>query len=126
MSNCTLLCFIAQALFTKFVIDFFEQVEVLADVDLLYPPMHTLMKGSHNTRYSIPYSSWILCGFFNIPQRTYEQGGYLWDRAYSLKSLRSEKTWTSNRLQMKLQRQHFLLSYFKILSFDPAEVGQAQ
>ena len=28
----------------------------------------------------------------------------------------------SNHLQMKLQRQHFLLSYFKILSVDPAGV----
>ena len=35
------------------------------------------------------------------------------DRAYGLKSL-SEKTWTSNHLQMSLQRQHILLSYLKI------------
>ena len=28
----------------------------------------------------------------------------------------------SNHLQIKLQRQHFLLSYFKILSVDPAGV----
>ena len=28
----------------------------------------------------------------------------------------------SNHLQMKLQRQHFLLSYFKILNVDPTWV----
>ena len=33
-----------------------------------------------------------------------------------------EKTWNSNHLQMKFQRQHFLLSYFKILSVVPAGV----
>jgi len=37
------------------------------------------------------------------------------DRAYSLSSL-SEKTRISNHLQMSLQRQHILLSYFKTLS----------
>ena len=32
----------------------------------------------------------------------------------------SEKSWKSNNLQMWLQRQHFLLSYFQILSgFEP-------
>ena len=36
-------------------------------------------------------------------------------RAYSLSSL-SEKTRKSNRLQMYLQTEHFLLSYFKTLS----------
>ena len=39
----------------------------------------------------------------------------LWDGAYGLSSL-SEKTRRSNRLQMLLQRQHFLLSYVKALS----------
>ena len=39
----------------------------------------------------------------------------LWDGAYGLSSL-SEKTRKSNRLQMSLQRQHFLLSYLKTLS----------
>ena len=43
----------------------------------------------------------------------------LWDRAYSLSSL-SEKTRKSNRLQMSLQRQHFLL---RTLSVGPAGVG---
>ena len=36
----------------------------------------------------------------------------LWDGTYGLSSL-SEKTRKSNRLQMSLQRQHFLLSYLK-------------
>ena len=40
------------------------------------------------------------------------------DGAYSLLSL-SEKTRTSNHLQMSLQRQHILLSYFKTLSVGP-------
>ena len=34
----------------------------------------------------------------------------------------SKKTRMSNRLQMSLQRQHFLLSYFKTLSVGPAGV----
>ena len=40
------------------------------------------------------------------------------DRAYGLSSL-SEKTRISNHLQMSLQRQHILLSYFKTLSVGP-------
>ena len=36
----------------------------------------------------------------------------LWDGTYGFSSL-SEKTRKSNHLQMSLQRQHFLLSYFK-------------
>ena len=45
----------------------------------------------------------------------------LWDGAYGLSSL-SEKTRLSNRLQMLLQRQHFLLIYLKTLSVGPAGV----
>ena len=40
------------------------------------------------------------------------------DGAYGLSSL-SEKTRISNHLQMPLQRQHILLSYFKTLSVGP-------
>jgi len=40
------------------------------------------------------------------------------DRAYGLSSL-SEKSRISNHLQMSLQRQHILLSYFKTLSVGP-------
>ena len=49
----------------------------------------------------------------------YEQG--LWDGTSGLLSL-SEKTWKSNHLQMSLQRQNFLLSYFKTLSVGPAGI----
>ena len=45
----------------------------------------------------------------------------LWDGTYSFSSL-SEKTRKSNRLQVSLQRQHFLLSYLKTLSVGPAGV----
>ena len=45
----------------------------------------------------------------------------LCDGTYGLSSL-SEKTRKSNRLQMLLQRQHFLLSYFKTLSVGPAGI----
>ena len=41
------------------------------------------------------------------------------DEAYSLLSL-SEKTRTFNHLQMSIQKQHILLSYFKTLSVGPA------
>ena len=40
------------------------------------------------------------------------------DGAYGLLSL-SEKTRISDHLQMSLQRQHILLSYFKTLSVGP-------
>ena len=40
------------------------------------------------------------------------------DGTYGLSSL-SEKTRMSNHLQMSLQRQHILLSYFKTLSVGP-------
>ena len=45
----------------------------------------------------------------------------MWDGTYGLSSS-SEKTRKSNRLQMSLQRQHFLLSYLKTLSVGPAGV----
>ena len=45
----------------------------------------------------------------------------LWDGPYGLSSL-SEKTRESSRLQILLQRQHFLLSYLKTLSVGPAGV----
>ena len=43
------------------------------------------------------------------------------DRAYGLLSL-SKKTTIYNHLQMSLQRQHILLSYFKTLSVGPVWV----
>ena len=50
------------------------------------------------------------CGFFYVPQEP--------DKCKSL----SEKIRKSNRLQMSLQRQRFLLSYLKTLSVGPAGV----
>ena len=74
----------------------------------------------HNTGHYVPYSLRKVCGFFNVPQIYYMCKGLL-DGAYGLSSL-SEKTRKSNRLQMSLQRQHFLLSYLKTLSVGPAGV----
>ena len=71
--------------------------------------------------YYVPYSLRRVCGFFNVPQIFYYMCKGLWDGAYGLSSL-SEKTRKSNRLQMLLQRQHFLLSYLKTLSVGPAGV----
>ena len=72
----------------------------------------TLTQDSHNTRKFIPFSSRLVCWFFNVPQGTYDHKRYLWDGAYGLWSL-SEKNWKSNHLRVSLQRQHFFLSYFK-------------
>jgi len=47
-----------------------------------------------------------------------DAGGGAGDGAYDLSSL-SEKTRISNHLQMSLQRQHILLSYFKTLNVGP-------
>ena len=45
----------------------------------------------------------------------------LWNGTYGFSSL-SEKIRKSNRSQMSLQRQHFLVSYLKTLSVGPAGV----
>ena len=71
----------------------------------------------HYTGNSVPYSFRQVHGFFNVPcwlHNTEDAG----DGAYDLSSL-SEKTRTSYHLQMSLQRQHVLLSYFKTLSVGP-------
>ena len=68
----------------------------------------------HYTGHYMPYSLRRVCGFFNVPQIFYYMCKGLKDGAYGLSSL-SEKTRKSNRLQMLLQRQHFLLSYLKTL-----------
>lgn len=82
-------------------------------------PTHTFTKESHNTGNFVPYSSRIL--FLNVPHWTYEYGRYLRDGAYGLYCL-SEKTWKSIHLQLLLQSQLFLLSYFKTLSVVPSRV----
>ena len=76
---------------------------------------------NHYTEHYVPYSLRRVCGFFNAPQIFYYMCKGLWDGAYGLSSL-SEKTRKSNRLQMLLQRQHFLLIYLKTLSVGPAGV----
>ena len=74
----------------------------------------------HYIGHYLPYSLQRVYGFFNVPHIYYMCKG-LWDGAYGVSSL-SEKTRKSNRLQKLLQRQHFLLSYLKILSIGPAGV----
>ena len=70
----------------------------------LTPHLHT--KDSHSTGIT-----------FNVTElSTFKE---LWDGTSS--SL-SEKTRKSNHLQMKLQRQHFLLRYLKTLSVGPVGV----
>ena len=78
----------------------------------------------HYTGHYVPYSLQRVCGFFNVPQIYYMCKG-LWDGAYGLSSL-YEKTRKSNRLQMLLQRQHFLLCYLKNLSVGPAGVASSR
>ena len=66
------------------------------------------------------YTGHYVCGFFNVPQIYYMCKG-LREGAYGLLFL-SEKTRKSNRLQMLLQRQRFLLSYLKTPSVGPAGI----
>ena len=70
----------------------------------------------YHTGDYVPYSLRTVCGFFNVPQNLYMKG--FWDGAYGLSSL-SEKTRKSNRVQMSLQRKHFLLSYLKNVIRNP-------
>ena len=74
----------------------------------------------HYTGHDVPYSLRRVRGFFNVTQIYYMWQG-LCDGAYGLSSL-SEKIRKSNRFQVLLQRQHFLLSYLKILSVGKARV----
>ena len=70
-----------------------------------------------NTGPSFPTLCEKCVGSFTSPANQYREDAG--DGAYGLSSL-SEKTRTSNHLQMSLQRQHILLSYFKTLSVCPA------
>jgi len=50
------------------------QMRIATDIPIsLFNPSHTT-KDSHNTRNFIPYSSQIVCGFFNIPHWAYKHG----------------------------------------------------
>ena len=73
------------------------------------PHLHT--KDSHSTGITLLFSNsaWVLLRPTELS--TFKE---LWDGTSGLSSL-SEKTRKSNHLQMKLQRQHFLLSYLKTL-----------
>ena len=70
-----------------------------------------------NSGNSVPYSLRRVRGFFNVPCWLYNTEDAV-DGAYDLSSL-SEKTRTSYHLQMSLQKQHVLLSFFKTLSVSP-------
>ena len=70
---------------------------------------HQTEKQGQTTTPRTPYEK--CAGFFNVPCQFREDVG---DEAYGLSSL-SEKTTTSNHLQMELQRQHIILTYFKKL-----------
>ena len=70
--------------------------------------------------YYFSNSAWVL--FRPTELSTFKE---LWDGTSNLSSL-SEKTRQSNHLQMKLQRQHFLLSYLKTLSVDPVGVSNSR
>ena len=63
-----------------------------ASVDICWPTYRlrgaqTTHDPSFNTGNCMPYSSWIMIGFFNIPHWTYERGRYFGDGAYSLQSV---------------------------------------
>ena len=65
------------------------------------------------TGNSVSYSLRQVRGFFNVPTLKMQQTG-----PTCLSSL-SEKTHASNHLQMSLQRQQALLSYFKTVTVGP-------
>ena len=78
------------------------------------------LKVDHNTEVYVPYSFqtmvWILLG-----QHKNQVSVSPVRRGHGFSSL-SEKTRKSNRLQMSLQKQRFLLSYLKTLSVGPPGV----
>ena len=82
----------------------------------LDPPLH-YTGNPGNSGNSVPYSLRRVRGFFNVSCWLYNTEDAIYG-AYDLSSL-SEKARTSYHLQMSLQRQHILLSYFKTLSVSP-------
>ena len=71
----------------------------------------------HYTGNSVPYSLRQEHGFFNVRCWPYNTEG-AGDGAYDLSFL-SDKTRTSNHLQMSLQKQYVLLSYFQTPGVRP-------
>ena len=79
--------------------------------------LKTVKQGNTTTPGTPCPTLWEKCvGSLTSPANQYRQDAG--DGAYGLSSL-SEKTRTTNHLQMSLQRQHILLSYFKTLSVGP-------
>ena len=83
-----------------------------------HPPLHSHRKDSHSTGITLLFlnSAWVLLRPTELS--TFKE---LWNGTSNLSSL-SEKTRKSNHLQMKFQRQHFLLSYLKTRSVGPVGV----
>ncbi len=82
----------------------------------LYTYCNLLHKGQTTTPGALCPTLCDKCvGSFNVPCYKTEDTG---DGTYGLSSF-SEKTRMSNHLQIELQRQHILLSYFKTLSVSP-------
>ena len=83
---------------------------------------HSYTKDSHSTGITLLFSNsgWIL--LLPTELSTFKE---LWDGTSRLSAL-SEKTRKSNHLQMKLQKQHFLLSYLKTLSVGPVGVSNSR
>ena len=75
----------------------------------------------HTTGVYVPYSFRAVACVLLRSTWTDQCRKVLWDRTCGFSSS-SEKTRKSNRSQMSLQRQHFLLIYLKILSVGPAGV----
>ena len=75
----------------------------------------------HTTGVYVPYSLGAVACVLLCSTWTDQCRKVLWDRTCGFSSS-SEKTRKSNRSQMSLQRQHFLLIYLKILSVGAAGV----
>ena len=75
----------------------------------------------HTTGVYVPYSLGAVACVLLRSTWTDQCRKVLWHRTCGFSSS-SEKTRKSNRSQMSLQRQHFLLIYLKILSVGPAGV----
>ena len=80
---------------------------------------HSHTKDSHSTGITLLFSNsaWVLLR--PVELSTFKE---LWDGTSGLLSL-SEKTRKSNHLEMKLQRQDYLLSYLKTLSVGQVGVS---
>ena len=88
---------------------------------LTQPPIHVRKTATApGSSYIFSNSVWVLLHPTELS--TFKE---LWDGTSGLSSL-PEKTRKSDHLQMKLQRQHFLLSYLKTLSVGPVGVSNSR